>query len=285
MTDQGNSTTGSGVRPLRVLVTACGSPGGARLVRALQENGERRLDVVGTDMSGRRGGRIISQSFHVVPPGSSPEFIPTLVELAHREGVDAVLPSSSFEVAAIAEAVELFPMPVLVPTPSAIAAANDKSRTTEIAERLGIPVPRSIVATTPDELRLVAAELGYPKVDVCMKPTSMKGSRGFLVISARPNRRWHILEARPGPLPLTLDETVEAICSEGEFPSLLVMEYIQGPEHTVDGICRRPHDPGTRQDPRSGPGRPRDVLRNRPSAGTCRGLAGAGCRARVLTGS
>src|SRR5262249_41508173 len=62
-------------------------------------------------------------------------------------------------------------------------------------------------------------------------------SRGFLVISPEPNRRWHILEARPGPLPLTLDEALEAIGTD-EFPSLLVMEYLQGEEHTVDAICR-----------------------------------------------
>ena len=225
-------------RPLRVLVTACGSPGGARLVRSLQQNGERELHVIGTDMSARRGGRMIADQFHVAPPGSSPELAPFLAELAAREGADAVLPSSSFEVAAVADAVDRFEMPVLVPSPSAIAAANDKSKTTELAERLGIPVPRSIVATTPDELRAAAAELGYPEVDVCMKPTNLKGSRGFLVLSARPNRRWHILEARPGPLPLTIDETLEALTSEGDFPSLLVMEYIKGKEHTVDAVCR-----------------------------------------------
>ncbi|MDX6546961.1 MAG: hypothetical protein QOG33_511 [Gaiellales bacterium] len=226
------------MRPLRVLVTASGSPGGARLVRALQQNGEREIKVVGTDMSERRGGRIVCDSFHVVPPGSSAEFAPHLAELAEREAVDAVLPASSFEVAAVADAADRFGMPVLVSSPEAIAACNDKSRTTALAERLGILVPRSIVASSPDELRAAAAELGYPEVDVCMKPTSLKGSRGFLVLTANTNRRWHILEARPGPLPLTVDEALDAICAEGEFPSLLIMEYIRGEEHTVDAICR-----------------------------------------------
>ena len=91
---------------------------------------------------------------------------------------------------------------------------------------------------TPDQLRDAAVALGYPDVAVCIKPTNLKGSRGFLVVSANTNRRWHILEARPGPLPLTLEETIEAIGSEHEFPSMLVMDYIQGPEHTVDAICR-----------------------------------------------
>jgi carbamoyl-phosphate synthase large subunit len=220
-----------------VLVTASGSPGGGRLVKSLQENGERELRVVGTDMSARRGGRAICDSFHVVPPGSSDEFPGHLAELARREGVDVVFPLSSFEVAAVARVVDRFDMPVLVASSEAIAACNDKARTMALCAQHGIPIPRSITATSPEEFRAAAEELGYPEVDVCTKPTGLKGSRGFLVISADPNRRRHILEARPGPIPLTLDEALEATGGE-DFPTLLVMDYLQGPEHTVDAICR-----------------------------------------------
>jgi carbamoylphosphate synthase large subunit len=237
-TSAARQPSGGGLRPLRVLVTAAGAPGAARLIHSLQQNGERPVHVVGTDMSGRRGGRILCDSFHVVPPGSSDEFSPHLVELARREGVDVVFPLSSFEVAAVAATVDRFDVPVMVASPEAIDACNDKARTMELCERLGVPIPRSLVATNPDEFRAAAEELGYPEVDVCTKPTGLKGSRGFLVLSATPNRRWHILEARPGPLPLTVDEALDAICSEGEFPPLLVMDYIRGKEHTVDAICR-----------------------------------------------
>ena len=206
-------------------------------MKSLQENGQRELAVVGTDMSARRGGRSICDAFHVVPPGSSDEFPGHLAELARCEGVDAVFPLSSFEVAAVSKAVDQFDVPVLVASPEAIAACNDKARTMELCARLGVPIPRSITATSPDEFRAAASELGYPDIDVCTKPTALKGSRGFLVISAKPNRRWHILEARPGPIPLTLDETLEAM-GEDDFPTLLVMDYLKGKEHTVDAICR-----------------------------------------------
>ncbi len=206
-------------------------------MRSLQENGEREVTVIGTDMSERRGGRIVADVFHVVPPGSSDEFAPALAELAEREGADAVFPLSSFEVAAVADAHASFSMPVLVASRAAIDACNDKSKTTELADRLGVSVPRSLVARSPEELRAAAEQLGYPEVDVCMKPTGLKGSRGFLVLSAETNRRWHLLEARPGPLPLTVEEAVEAI-GPGDFPALLVMDYLRGEEHTVDAICR-----------------------------------------------
>jgi biotin carboxylase len=70
-----------------------------------------------------------------------------------------------------------------------------------------------------------------------MKPPAAKGSRGFRVLSGSVDRRHALLEARPGPLPLSVDEALEAIGPD-DFPPLLVMELVTGPEHTVDGICR-----------------------------------------------
>jgi hypothetical protein len=70
-----------------------------------------------------------------------------------------------------------------------------------------------------------------------MKPPTAKGSRGFRILSGHVDRRHALLEARPGPLPLSVDEALDAI-GDVDFPPLLVMELVTGPEHTVDGICR-----------------------------------------------
>ena len=45
------------MRLLTVLVTASGAPGSAALLRALRQNGERPLRLVGTDMSPQAVGR------------------------------------------------------------------------------------------------------------------------------------------------------------------------------------------------------------------------------------
>jgi biotin carboxylase len=128
-------------------------------------------------------------------------------------------------------------MPLMVASPEAIAACDDKAQTMALAERAGVKAPRAHLARTPEEFRAAAAELGYPGRDVCMKPPQAKGSRGFRVLSGTIDRRHALLEARPGPLPLSVDEALEAI-GEADFPPLLVMELATGEEHTVDGICR-----------------------------------------------
>ena len=43
-----------------------------------------------------------------------------------------------------------------------------------------------------------ARELGYPDVDVCMKPVFSSGSRGFRVLSASADRHEQLLSNRPG---------------------------------------------------------------------------------------
>src|SRR6185312_4795599 len=115
-----------------ILVTACGAPGAARLLRALRENGERDVRLVGVDMSERAIGRHICDAFHLVPPGSDPAYADALLELVEREAVDVVLPESSHDLPHLASRREEFPVPVLVSGPETVRRANDKAECYEL---------------------------------------------------------------------------------------------------------------------------------------------------------
>ena len=39
------------MQPIKLLLTACGCPGGSTLIRMLRNNGERELEIVGVDMN------------------------------------------------------------------------------------------------------------------------------------------------------------------------------------------------------------------------------------------
>src|SRR5437016_11903275 len=90
------------------MVTASGAPGTGALLRALRDNGAREVRLVGTDMSERSVGRHLCDAFHLVPAGSSPEFPEAMLSVAEREGADAVLPQSSFDLEGLAGAVDAF---------------------------------------------------------------------------------------------------------------------------------------------------------------------------------
>ena len=225
------------MRDLTVLVSASGAPGTAALVRALRENGERRVRLVGTDMSARSIGRHLCDAFHVVPPGSDAAFADAVLEVCRREAVDAVLPQSSFDLLGLAEAKPRFgPVAVLVSSPDAIRRSNDKAETYAFLDRIGVRGPAWRRVSGGDALAAAAHELGYPDRDVCMKPVFSSGTRGFRVISASADRRQQLLTNRPGVAEaMRLEDLVELLGDDAT--ELLVMELAAGKERTIDGIA------------------------------------------------
>ena len=129
-------------------------------------------------------------------------------------------------------------MPLMVASPEAIAACDDKALTIALAERAGVKTPRAQLARTPEEFRAAAAELGYPSLDVCMKPPQSQGLARLprALGQRRPPPR--AARGTPGPLPDVRRRGARGHRAD-DFPPLLVMELATGKEHTVDGICRR----------------------------------------------
>ena len=223
-------------------MTACGAPGTAALLRALRDNGERRVRLLGTDMSDRAVGRHLCDSFHLVPPGAHPDFPDSVLDVCRRERVDAVLPQSSFDLPGLAAARENFRqhgIAVLVSSPDAVRRSNDKAETYALLERIGVRAPVWRRVRGGGAVADAARELGYPDRDVALKPVFSSGSRGFRVLSASADRREQLLTSRPGvPEALRLEDLVELL-GDDEETELLVMELATGGERTIDGIAER----------------------------------------------
>jgi len=224
------------VRPVTVLVSASGAPGTAALLRALRENGEREVRLVGTDMGERAIGRHLCDAFHLVPAGSDPGFPDAVREIVEREGVDVVLPQSSFDLAGLAAHHDDFPVPVLVSSPETIRRSNDKAESYALLHRIGVPAPEFRRVSGAAQVEAAARELGYPDRPVCFKPVFSSGSRGFRILDPTVDRGRQLLEERPGSVSMRLEEAVELLPDEGG-PDLLVMELATGGERTIDGIA------------------------------------------------
>ncbi|HEY2935070.1 MAG TPA: ATP-grasp domain-containing protein [Gaiellaceae bacterium] len=224
------------MRPVTVLVSASGAPGTAALLRALRENDEREVRLVGTDMGERAIGRHLCDAFHLVPAGSDPGFPDAVREIVEREGVDVVLPQSSFDLAGLAAHRDDFPVPVLVSSPETIRRSNDKAESYELLHRIGVPAPEFRRVSGAAQVEAAARELGYPDRPVCFKPVFSSGSRGFRILDPTVDRARQLLEERPGSVSMRLEEAVELLPDEGG-PDVLVMELATGGERTIDGIA------------------------------------------------
>jgi carbamoyl-phosphate synthase large subunit len=181
-----------------ILLSASGSPGSARLIRALHENGERSVRIVGTDMNENAIGRFLCDTFHVVPPGSDPGYADAILGLVEQEDVDVVLPQSSFDLQALSEVRERFPVPVLVSGPDTVHRSNDKAETYAFLQRIGVPTVEFQRVAGARQVEAAARALGYPERSVCFKPVFSSGSRGFRVLDPTVDRAHQLLHERPG---------------------------------------------------------------------------------------
>jgi carbamoyl-phosphate synthase large subunit len=219
-----------------ILLSASGSPGSARLIRALHENGERSVRIVGTDMNENAIGRFLCDTFHVVPPGSDPGYADAILGLVEQEDVDVVLPQSSFDLQALSEVRERFPVPVLVSGPDTVHRSNDKAETYAFLQRIGVPTVEFRRVAGARQVEASARALGYPERSVCFKPVFSSGSRGFRVLDPTVDRAHQLLHERPGSVSMRLEEALELLPEEGGT-ELLVMELATGGERTIDGIA------------------------------------------------
>ena len=244
------------LRPLTILLTASGAPGTAALARALRENGERSIRLVGSDMSKLSIGSHLLDAFHVTPGGTDPGFVDAVRTVCERERVDVVIPQSSYELQALAEARDDFgETRVLVANPDAVRRSNDKAESYALLDAIDVRGPGWRRVRGAEAVAPAARELGYPEKDVAFKPLVSSGSRGFRIVSAGADRRRQLFENRPGVAEaLRLEELVELLA--GDDTEVLVMELATGRERTIDGIARDGEvllaHPKTREEMRAG---------------------------------
>jgi carbamoyl-phosphate synthase large subunit len=222
-----------------VLVTASGAPGTAALLRALRENGEREVRLVGCDMNERVVGRFLCDAFETVPRGSDEGFVEAVLDLCRREGVDVVLPQSSHDLQGLADGQAGFQaegITVLVSGSETVRTANNKAECYARLADIGVSVPVFRQVRGRAAFASAAQELGYPSRAVCFKPAVSSGSRGFRILDPEVDRAQQLVHERPGNLAMRLEEVTELLPEVGGA-ELLVMELAQGGERTVDGIA------------------------------------------------
>ncbi len=226
--------------PLKVVLTAAGCPGAATLIRMLRANGEREMRVIGVDVRADAVGRFLCDDFAIVPPGAGDDYVPALAAVVARERPDVLLVQSSAEVGPVARSRATFTdlgARVLVAAPEAVALCTDKAAMYAALQGTTVAQPKSVVPASLDEFVAAARDLGYPDAPVCFKPPVAKGSRGFHVLQPRVDIARRLLAERGGNLPLTLDDFVAAFRDARPFPRLLLMEFVEGPEYTVDALA------------------------------------------------
>ena len=243
------------MRALTVLVAAAGALRNGRApARAARQ---RRARGAARRLRHERGGRgrFLCDAFAQVPAEPTPASAPQSSASA-AEGVDAVLPQSSHDLAGPGGDQDCArrgrdDRPHQLPRDR--APRNDKAECYALLAEAGVPVPAFVRAQGRSAFVAAAKGLGYPERAVCL-PVTSSGSRGFRVVDPAVDRTHQLLRERPGSLAMRLEDVAELLPEVGgEEPHHGARARI---ERTVDGIARGPRvvfgHPKTREAMRAG---------------------------------
>lgn len=251
--------SGAGSSEITIMITGAGAPGTRGTLYSLRANGTGiRPRVVGVDLRSDSAGRYLCDAFYTVPAPESPDYIARLLDVAKQADATVLLPQTTREIAVIApvrEAIEAHGIRAVIASPEAIRRSNDKSEVLKTFERLGLPFADYRVARSENELCAYAHDLGYPEISVAVKPPVSNGMRGFRVLTETPWTAARFFAEKPSGADISLAALVRILRTAETWPAMLVMEYLPGPEYSVDAFVGSQHQvaiPRLREQIRSG---------------------------------
>lgn len=138
-----------------ILITAAGGPGAVNMTRSLQMDPSLRL--VGCDASPYYIHLALTAEKALVPRCAERDaYLHAVRTLVERYGVDLVMPNNSLEAHVLSGArAELAGARVFLPGVPTLDLANSKWRSWQVWQEAGLPVPRTWLLETPDDLQRV----------------------------------------------------------------------------------------------------------------------------------
>ncbi len=181
---------------------------------------KKKVRVVGVDRDPEVPMRNAIDAFFTVPPDDDPAYSEVLADICQKEGVDLILPQSDFPF-------DVGPK-IIAPKPDVARRAGDKVQLLQRFLDLELPCPDHEMILTPEEFEPAAKRLGYPDRDLIIKPAVSRGTRGFYLLSGQPLS----FDTRCDQPRITLEQ----LSNLETCPTMVMMEYLPGPEYTVDAF-------------------------------------------------
>ena len=189
--------------PLRVLVTDCDKRKSLPIVRALGKEGVQVICGSSDALALSFFSKYCTRRVRYPPAdGHNPgEFIAWLTSFVSREGIPVLIPLEEKTIVPVLENKAELSRYTQIPFPdlSIFAQAADKRLTLAIAERVGVPIPKTYVVQKLDHVPRIADEVDYPCV---IKPRQSAGTRGLVYVRCKKEMDKYYEVHRVFPFPL-----------------------------------------------------------------------------------
>jgi carbamoyl-phosphate synthase large subunit len=163
------------------------------------------------------------------------------LKICQKQAIQIILPLVTRELIPLALHKEAFEKAgILIPVSpvNSLEIANNKGKLYQFLQWRGMDLPDFRIVENPEQFKTAIENLGYPAKPVCFKPVVSNGSRGFRIINNSANELDLLLNQKPSSVYISLEEAVR-ILSSGQFPELLVSEYLPGDEYSVDCLVSK----------------------------------------------
>ncbi len=222
---------------ISVIVTGSGAPGTIGTIYALRNNPDgAKYRIITTDMKDDVAGKFLSDGFYTVPRPEDPRYIRNIGDIVQKENAAIIIPQTTREIAAISKHSDHFNnlgARVVASRFECLQEANNKFTLLARAKEVGVPYPSFNLTQSEEEFVRAVEDFGYPKKKVVVKPPVSNGMRGLRILAENAWNVQRYLGEKPDGSEIDL-ESLLAILRRGKWPEMLVAEYLEGIEYTVD---------------------------------------------------
>ncbi len=225
------------MKELTIIMTGAGAPGARGTEYALRAGAGFhgvKLRIVGIDRNPSVAAKGFCDVVRAVPSPSSPEYGDAVASIVREEGVRVIVPQTTMEIEWLSANPAPGGVPVMVNNRAAIDLANSKTETARIFQELGLGVPRWFSTRTEDAFLRACTELGYPYEPVVVKIPVSNGMRGLRILKATAWDFARFAGEKPSGTDCTLEDMLSIIRTAPSWPELMVCEYLEGDEYSVD---------------------------------------------------
>lgn len=80
------------MKEITILLSACGSPSMPGMIACFRNNGERRIRIIGMDMSEEPSNRYLVDAFYTVPAATDPVYCDWVLDICKRKVYKFIFP-------------------------------------------------------------------------------------------------------------------------------------------------------------------------------------------------
>ncbi len=215
-----------------ILVTGGGAPGAAGIIGALKG----KFKVSSCDQNPRVIGSELADDFFTVPHGSNSNYLSVLKEKLKEKKVDLILPITTAELIPLStqkEAWKAEGIDLVISTQNSLDIANNKGKLYNHLSHAGLSLPNYRIVHDLKSFDQALDQLHVDDKALIFKPCVANGSRGFRIIDNKVNSYDLWLNQKPNAAYLSRQQSLDLL-SKGPFVPLLVSDYLEGDEYSVD---------------------------------------------------